>query len=111
MEKDTGLALDTISKHMGYIAQQIEKGEIDLDEGKKQIEAWKHVFYAMAKGKELSLKEKDVRVETVRDELTDEDKKIIDELIATIKTGLKALDKKPTKPKTTKGGGKRCQKK
>ena len=39
------------------------------------------------------------------------DKKIIDELIATIKTGLKALDKKPTKPKTTKGGGKRCQKK
>lgn len=109
MENDAGLALNTISKHMGYIAQQIDKGEIDLDEGKKQIEAWKHVFYAMAKGKELSLKEKEVRVETVRNELTDEDKQIIDELIVTIKTGLKNLDKKPTVQK--QGGRKKCQKK
>lgn len=109
MEKDVGLTLGRINNHMGYIAQQIEKGELDLQEAKVQLDAWKTVFYTLAKEKELAFKERDVKVVEKELELKEEDQKAIEALISTIKTGLKGLDKKATAQK--QGGRKKCQKK
>ena len=124
-EKEQVLTLDKVNNQIAKITLKMESGDIDIKRGRAIIEGWRALIYGIEIGlrkehrsKELELKEKELEYKlrevtcTEQElELKAEDQKAIDDLLSTIKTGLKDLDKKPTEPKTTKGGGKRCQKK
>ena len=111
MAKDQVLTVDKVNNQIAKLALQMEKGEIDSITGQRIATVWGKLLYGLQVQATIENKDRGLNMAEQELELKAEDQKAIDDLISTIKTGLKDLDKKPTKPKTTKGGGKRCQKK
>ena len=111
MAKDQVLTVDKVNNQIAKLALQMEKGEIDSITGQRIATVWGKLLYGLQVQATIENQDRGLNIADQELELKAEDQKAIDDLLSTIKTGLKDLDKKPTKPKTTKGGGKRCQKK
>lgn len=124
-EKDQVLTLDKVNSQIAKITLKMENGDIDIQRGKAIIEGWRALIYGIDIGfrreskckelafreKELELKEKELAYKlqeityTEQElELRAEDQRAIDELLSTIKTGLRSIEK-PKRGRPKKNGG------